>query len=188
MVGVLKRELALSKQANRVCAVLFSVIFIALGAFVRLPLPFTPVPITLQTFFVLLSAGLLGRRLSVITQSSYMLLGALGLPIFTGAASGLGYFISPTAGYLFGFIPAAIIAALYLRRAGDNPRLILQVFCLSSIIILSAGSIWLKVSLRIPLSQALVIGFAPFIIGDFLKATAATWVYLKLKARFRNIL
>jgi biotin transport system substrate-specific component len=136
----------------------------------------------------LLSAGLLGRRLSVVTQSSYILLGALGLPIFTGAASGLGYFISSTAGYLLGFIPAAIFASLYLKRAGNNPRLVLQVFCLASIIILSAGSIWLKISLRIPLTQALVIGFVPFIIGDFLKATAATFVYLKLKERFGKIL
>ncbi len=188
MEFALNKELIIHKQANRICAVLFSVVFISLGAFVRIPLPFTPVPITLQTFFVLLSAGLLGRRLSVTAQTSYIFLGALGLPIFTGASSGLSYLVSPTAGYLLGFILAALFTGAFLKLAGDNPRLILAAFCVSSAVILLTGSIWLKISLNISLAQALFIGFMPFIAGDFLKAIAAAVLYSKLKTRAGQIL
>jgi len=188
MEFALNKELIISKQANRVCAVFFSVVFISLGAFVRIPLPFTPVPITLQTFFVLLSAGLLGRRLSVTAQTSYIFLGALGLPVFTGASSGLAYLASPTAGYLFGFILAAIFIAVFLKFAGNNPRLVLAAFCVSSAVILLAGSLWLKFSLGITLGQSLFIGFMPFIAGDFLKSIAAAFVYSKLKTRAGEIL
>jgi biotin transport system substrate-specific component len=155
---------------------------------VRLPLPFTPVPITLQTFFVLLSAGLLGRKLGVVTQSSYIFLGALGLPVFTGAASGLGYLISPTAGYLLGFVLAAIFAGACLRQAKPDFFPVMAVFGASSLVILLTGSIWLKLSLGISLTQALLMGFAPFIFGDLLKSIAAAYAYLKLKNRFEQVL
>ena len=184
----LNRELTINKQTSRVLAVFFSVTFISLSAFVRVPLPFTPVPITLQTFFVLLSAGLLGRRLSVTTQTSYIFLGALGLPIFTGASSGLVYLVSPTAGYLFGFILAALFTGIFLKLAGDSPRLILTAFLASSAIILLSGSFWLKFSLGLSLAQALFIGFIPFVAGDCLKAIAAAFVYSKLKNRAKQIL
>lgn len=188
MEFALNKELTISKQVNRTLAVFFSVIFIALGAFVRVPLPFTPVPLTLQTFFVLLSAGLLGRRLSLTSQISYIFLGALGLPVFTGASSGLIYLVSPTAGYLFGFILAALFTAVFLKRAGDNPRKVTAAFCASSAGILLAGSLWLKFSLGITLTQALLIGFVPFVAGDFLKAAAAAFVYSKLKNRAGQVL
>jgi biotin transport system substrate-specific component len=188
MEFALNKELALNKQANRVFAVFFSVVFISLGAFVRIPLPFTPVPITLQTFFVLLSVGLLGRRLSLTAQTSYIFLGALGLPIFTGASSGLSYLVSPTAGYLLGFVLAALFSAVFLKLAGDSPRLVLGVFLASSALILLSGSLWLKFSLGLSFPQSLFIGFIPFIVGDFLKAMAAAFVYSKLKTRAGQIL
>jgi len=171
-----------------VSAVFVSVILITLGAFVRIPLPFTPVPITLQTFFVLLSAGLLGRKLSIISLASYIFLGALGLPVFSGAISGLVYLVSPTAGYLFGFILAALFAAVSLKQAQDNRPKVFLVFCVSSAIILLAGSLWLKASLGISLTRSLLMGFVPFIFGDFLKSIAATLVYLRFKNRVASAL
>ena len=188
MEAILRRELITNKQLCRLTAVLFSVIFISLGAFVRMPLPFTPVPLTLQTFFVLLSAGLLNRRLGLTAQSSYVLLGVLGLPVFTGAASGLSYLISPTAGYLLGFILATLFIAGTIRLAKRDLRSVFLVFCIGSIIILLSGSIWLKVALGISLAKALTIGCLPFIPGDLLKIIAVTFLYLRLKARAEEIL
>lgn len=187
METVLKRELILNKRICRVCAVFLAVTFVSLGAFVRIPLPFTPVPITLQTFFVLLSASLLGSRLGVAAQTSYICLGALGLPVFTGAASGLGYLLSPTAGYLPGFVLATIFVAASIKQA-ESYLTALAVFCIADTILLITGSIWLKLSLGISVTQALLMGFAPFIPGDFLKAIAVTFVYLKLKNRADEIL
>lgn len=184
----LNKELTVNKQVSRVLAVFFSVALISFSAFVRIPLPFTPVPITLQTFFVLLSAGLLGRRLSLTTQTSYIFLGVLGLPIFTGASSGLVYLVSPTAGYLFGFVLAALFIGIFLKFAGDSPRLVLTAFLASSAVILLSGSLWLKFSLGLSLAQALFIGFIPFVAGDCLKALAAAALYLKLKNRAEQVL
>ena len=96
MEAVLKKEVILDKTLCRVMGVLTFVILTSLGAFVRIPLPFSPVPITLQTFFVLLSGALLGSNLGTISQLSYLLLGASGLPVFTGAGSGLFYLLGPT--------------------------------------------------------------------------------------------
>jgi biotin transport system substrate-specific component len=185
---VLKRELIVNKQICRISLVLFSVVLISLGAFVRIPLPFTPVPITLQTFFVLLSASLLGRKLSVAAQGGYILLGVLGFPVFTGAASGLVYLLSPTAGYLAGFVLASIFTAVAVKWLKQSYLSVMLVFCASSAIILLIGSFWLKISLGISLTQALFMGFVPFIFGDILKSQAAALAYLGLNKRVKQIL
>jgi len=98
MEAVLKRELTGSKTLNIAIGVCFFLPLTALGAFVRVPLPFTPVPITLQTFFVLLSGAFLGRRSGSLTQLLYLVMGVCGAPIFTGAASGWIYLLGPTGG------------------------------------------------------------------------------------------
>jgi len=184
----LRKEVVINKQICRICMIFLSVIAIGLGAFVRIPLPFTPVPITLQTFFVLLSAALLGRKLSIIAQGIYLFLGILGLPVFTEAAKGLVYLFSPTAGYLIGFILASILTTVLLKRLKQGYFSAMLVFCASSAVILLSGSLWLKISLGISITQALFMGFIPFIFGDLLKSQAASFVYLKLNKRVKEIL
>ena len=88
-----KKEIMLDKSACRAFGVVVFIILTALGAFVRLPLPFTPVPVTLQTFFVLLGALCLGRNLGTLTQALYVSLGILGAPIFSQVVSGLGFLL-----------------------------------------------------------------------------------------------
>lgn len=188
MEAILKRELITNRQLCRIIALFFSVILVSLGAFVRIPLPFTPVPLTLQTFFVLLSAGLLGRRLGLTAQLSYVLLGALGLPIFANASGGLSYFASPTAGYLFGFILATLFVSESLKRAKGNLGSLFLIFYVGSMIILLSGSVWLKVTLGISLTKALAIGCLPFIPGDLLKVIAVTFIYPRFKGRAAEIL
>ena len=91
--GILKREVILNRTICRIIGVSAFVILTMLGAFVRIPLPFTPVPITLQTFFVLLSGLFLGQNLGGIAQLSYVLLGITGLPVFTGTGNGISYLL-----------------------------------------------------------------------------------------------
>ena len=87
MEVILKKELVLNKAACRIIGVAIFVVLTSLGAFVRIPLPFTPVPLTLQTMFVLLSGAFLGSGLAATAQLGYILLGLSGVPIFTGAGS-----------------------------------------------------------------------------------------------------
>jgi len=188
MEAILKKEIIVNKTLCRIIGVLVFIILTTLGAFVRIPLPFTPVPITLQTFFVLLSAAFLGSNLGAVAQLSYILLGLSGLPIFTGAGSGLVYLFGPTAGYLMGFVLAAILVGRFIKRLENNLYSVFALFVLGDLVLLCSGVIWLKVILGYPLAKLLLIGFIPFLPGDLLKAFVAAGLYLKLKNRLKEIL
>ncbi len=185
--AVLNKEIIVNKTLCRIIGISVFVILTALGAFVRIPLPFSPVPITLQTFFVLLSGAFLGSNLGAITQLSYISLGALGLPVFTNAGSGLLYLFGPTGGYLVGFILTSFLIGRFIRYSENNFLFILALFCLGDLILLGSGVIWLKVIFGYNLKKLLFVGFIPFIPGDLLKALVAVSLYLKLKSRLKEI-
>lgn len=186
MEAILRRELVVNKTVCRIIGVMFFVILTSLGAFVRIPLPFTPVPITLQTFFVSLSGAALGGVLGPASQMCYVLLGISGLPIFSKGGSGLLYLFGPTGGYILGFILSSLFIAQYIKYSRDFFTT-LFIFCLGDLILLSCGVIWLKVILGYSFPKTLLIGFLPFIPGDLIKASAAALVYLRVKNRLREI-
>ena len=185
MEGILKREVVVSRGLSRFITVAVFIILTSLGGFVRIPLGFTPVPLTLQTFFVLLCGAFLGSGLGAFTQLSYVSLGFLGLPVFTGNA-GIVSLFGPTAGYLFGFILAAAFIGKFIRQA-KNFYAAFALFCLADFLLLACGSLWLKILLGLPLAKAFLIGFVPFIPGDFVKAFAACAAYWKLRSRVKEI-
>lgn len=185
---VLKREVVADKTTCRVIAVLFFIIMTALGSFVRIPLFFTPVPLTLQTFFVLLAGAFLGRNLGVLSQLGYILIGVIGLPVFSGAQAGLLYLFGPTGGYLFGFMVAAIFIGQFIHLFAKS---IFSVFCLlfaADLIILFCGAAYLAFLTKLSFAQAVSLGVAPFIAGDLLKASAAAGIFWKFKNRAKEIL
>ncbi|MFH1354679.1 MAG: biotin transporter BioY [Candidatus Omnitrophota bacterium] len=188
MEAILKKEIIFTKRLRTVFSVFIFITLTALGAFVRIPLPFTPVPVTLQTFFVLLSGALLGSSLGLTTQLSYIFLGVLGLPIFSQAGSGLFYLFGPTGGYLVGFILASLWIGRAVRQMAKGFWLTFVTFCFADLLILSCGLIWLKLFFGYSFGKLLFIGFVPFIPGDILKVFIATGIYLKLKGRFQAIL
>jgi biotin transport system substrate-specific component len=183
----LNKEIITDKTICRAMGILTFVILTCLGAFVRIPLPFTPVPLTLQTFFVLLSAVCLGGSLAAISQSSYLFLGLLGLPVFTGAGSGLLYLSGPTGGYILGFILSAYLLGKFIKYIGDSLFFNFASIFIASMIILFCGVIWLKLILGFPLKRLLVIGFLPFLPGDLIKSLAVSLIYCKLKSRIRQV-
>ncbi|MFA4933633.1 MAG: biotin transporter BioY [Candidatus Omnitrophota bacterium] len=188
METVIRRELITDKRICRIFAAGVFIIFTTLSAFVRIPLPFTPVPFTLQTFFVLLSGALLGRKLGVFTQCSYMFLGLTGLSVFTGSGSGALYLLGPTGGYIVGFIFSSFLAARLFEKEEKNHLIIFLRFLSADIIILASGMLWLKVSLSCSLSQAFLIGFFPFLLGNVFKIILAVIVYRSMHSRIKAIL
>jgi biotin transport system substrate-specific component len=188
MEAIFTREITSSKVTNRLIAVIAFVILMSLSAFVRIPLPFSPVPLTLQTFFVLLCGAFLGGGLGAVAQISYIFLGVAGLPIFSGTGSGLLYFFGPTAGYLAGFILATLFIGKLIGYSRNSLFYTLVVFCLGDLILLASGTIWLKVIFGYSWDKLLFIGFLPFIAGDLVKAFFASVIYLKLKPRLKEIL
>ena len=187
MEAVLSREIITNKIICRVLGIAAFVILTCLGAFVRIPLPFTPVPITLQTFFVLLSAVCLGSSLGTVTQSSYLFLGLTGLPVFAAAGSGLLYVLGPTGGYLFGFVLSAYLLGKFIKYSGNSLLANFALIFTASLVILFCGILWLKLIFGYPLNRLMFIGFLPFLYGDLLKSLAVAVVYARLKSRLRQI-
>jgi len=140
---------------------------ISLGAWVSIP--FFPVPLTLQTLFVLL-AGAVMKRYAIIPVFLYTVLGALGLPVFHTGVTGFGVLLGPTGGYLAGFVCATFIVGL----AYEHQSVILRIAGLTAgtCIIYVCGVAWLIFSLGTGLAPAVVSGVLPFIPGDIIKVYA----------------
>ena len=150
-------------------------LFIAAMAQLRIPLPFTPVPLTGQTFAVLLAGIALGSRRGSASMLMYLVLGAIGLPVFAGSASGLAILAGPTGGYLVGFIGAAWVVGRMAEHGLDRDfRSIWLVFLAGEAVIYLFGLPWL--SLFVGVQKVLVAGFLPFLPGDLVKLVAATLV------------
>src|SRR2546428_3095822 len=121
------------------------------GARISVPLPFTPVPGTLQTLAVLLAGALLGARAGAASQAVYLFMGVAGLPVFALPGAGPGYLLGPTGGYLFGFIAAAfVVGSLLARRRGGGVPGAAVIFLLGAVMIHLCGLAWLSVVIGDP--------------------------------------
>lgn len=153
--------------------VIFSVL-IALSAQVAIPLPFTPVPLTGQTFAVLFTGAVLGSRRGALALLLYLIEGTAGLPVFApGGAVGLARLLGPTAGYLWAYPLAAFVVGWLAERGWDRsvPRAALAMF-VGNGVIWTLGVLWLSV-LTGDLGTALLQGMLPFLPGDLLKIALA---------------
>ena len=162
------------------------VVMMALGAHVRIPLPFTPVPITLQTFFLSLAGATLGPVFGAASQVVYLFLGAAGVPVFAGG-SGLMYLVqSATTGYLIGFIAAAALVG-WLIRSRKDPGIAWILFSMAAgnLVVYTSGMLWLSLYLHVSLVNAVAIGVVPFLAGDVAKMCAAAGLFRGYRRRAR---
>jgi biotin transport system substrate-specific component len=141
---------------------------LTLSAKTNLPLPY--VPMTLQTLVVLVIGAAYGWRLGGATLIVYLAEGAIGLPVFAGSVGGLAPFWGPTAGYLIGFVAAAVVTGWLGERGWDRsaPRLFVAMG-LGHIIILGAGFAWLALGMKLGLTKAWSVGVAPFVAASLIK-------------------
>ena len=147
----------------------------ALGAQVCIFLPFTPVPITLQVFFVLMSGVLLGKGFSGVSQVMYLGMGLLGLPVFTGWNSGISVLLGVTGGYLLGFIVASSVIGWAMETKLHRSVISLfLIMVLGMTIIYVFGALQLALILHTGLQRTLALGVLPFIPGDIMKAVSVT--------------
>ena len=157
--------------------VLSGVIFLSIMSQLIIPLYFTPVPISLGSFGVILIALLYGRKLGTATVLSYVVAGSLGAPVFAGFKT--GSLFSPTGGYILGYIAAALILGFLSDKgiAKSYVKTFLSLL-LASAAILVLGA--LVLILFVPSKNVFMIGVLPFIPGDMLKAVAATLLFPRL--------
>ncbi len=153
--------------------VILGSLFVAALAQIVIPLPFTPVPITGQTFGVLLVGAALGSKRGAASLVLYLAEGAVGLPFFAGGAHGLTVLTGATAGYLLGFVGAAyVIGRLAEIGYERSVRTSFIPFLIGTVIIYVCGVTWLAVVVG-SFSKAVTLGLVPFIIGDIIKLVVA---------------
>lgn len=164
-------DFAARNAVTQIALVLGGAAFVAVSAQIAIPLPFTPVPLTLQTFAVLLTGAALGSLRGVLAMTVYALVGMAGAPIYSQGASGFG---GATFGYILGFILAAfIVGRLAEGGATTTPWRTTGLMLIGNIAIYAVGVTWLKVSMDFTWSMAIALGATPFLIGDVIKIALA---------------
>ena len=174
LASVLTKEIAISKSAERALIVaLFSFLTFA-GAMIRIPLPFTPVPITLQTLVLFMAVYYLNPKELGLSQVIYIAAGLIGAPVFAAGISGMLALAGPTAGYLAGFIASGMAMAAIKSRIKPDYFKMAMVFAIGALIYLTLGTAHLWLFYHMPLKQAIFAGFLPFIVGDTIKILIAS--------------
>ena len=170
MLDSLMTPSAATSAVTKAALVVFGSLLLAVSAQFKIPL--YPVPVTGQTLVVLLIGMTYGPRLGGITLAAYLFEGALGLPVFAGGAAGAAVLMGPTAGYLFGFLLAAI-AMGYLAERGMGRTVVstIAAMVIGNCVVYLCGALWLADF--IGFSQAIVMGVLPFLYGDALKLVVA---------------
>ncbi|MFH0766404.1 MAG: biotin transporter BioY [Calditrichota bacterium] len=161
-------------------------LLIALSAQIRLPVPFSPVPVTGQTLGVIAVGILLGSKRGAGAVLAYLSEGIMGAPVFAGGACGAAYLLGPTGGYLIGFLPAAYLAGYLAERRGiANPILILSLFVIADAVIFTAGVG--RLAMLMGIGKAISLGLYPFVWGELVKAAILVSVTLGVKAAMNRL-
>src|ERR1700727_1984934 len=160
---------------NTVLAVVSATVLVAICAHIAVPLGFTPVPVTMQTFAVLLLGLLFGPGPAFACLALYLMEGAVGLPVFSPhGPGGMAQMLGPTGGYLLSYPFAAALASVLYRRGRRSFVAALAASGLASLLILAAGATWLGLLSHLKLSLVFAQSVAPFLPGDVVKILAAT--------------
>lgn len=173
-----------SKLRVMIISALFAAI-ISMLAQVAIPMPLG-VPITGQTFAIGLAATILGSRQGTLSVLVYLMIGAIGVPVFAQLTGGLGIIVGPTGGFLIGFIPATWIMGYYLEQTNFTLGHALIANIIGMFVALFIGTAWLKLIAQLSWSAAFIGGFTPFLIGGFIKAFMAASIGIIVRERLRT--
>jgi len=177
-LNILSRDIAMPKWLINMLTVMTGVVLLTLGAYVRIPLGYTPVPVTLQTFFVLYLSARFPGKLGFYAVCSYIGIGIAGAPVFQGYGSGFIQMLGPTGGYLLGFMAASYFISSMADKYSSKVSAFF-VFLLAEVIIYGAGVAHLAVMFRMSLAGAVILGCIPFIPGEIVKLFSAFLLYRK---------
>ncbi len=152
-----------------------------------IPIPVSPVPISLTNLILLISIYILGFKDATISFLIYLLLGAFGLPVFSGFTGGMAKIAGPTGGYLIGFIFMTIIAGIFVERFANRRILIVTGMVLATLVAYFFGTVWLAFQMELPFTAALSIGVIPYLPGDTAKIILAVLTGPLLRSRLQNL-
>ncbi|MEH6945031.1 biotin transporter BioY [Bacillus sp. JJ722] len=171
-------------KRDRLKFLILTALFAAIiGLLAQVSIPIPPVPFTGQTLAVGLAATILGARYGTLSVLLYILLGIVGIPVFSSMTSGLGIVLGPTGGYIVGFIPAAFLTGLYIEKTKLNFTNAMIANTIGMIVALVFGTVWLKLSSDLTWITAILSGAAPFIVLGLVKAALASYLGVIIRNR-----
>lgn len=153
-----------------------------------IPLPFSPVPLSLTNLVLYISIFILGWKSATISYLVYLLLGTVGLPVFSGFAGGPGKLTGPTGGYLVGMIFLTVISGYIAKRYHRKPVIIFLGMLLGSAVNYLFGTLWLCMQLHLSFLEGLMTGVVPYIAFDIIKMVIALFTGMTIQKRLKNFL
>lgn len=169
-----------------VLSALMSALLCILGP-LALPLPFTPVPISLTNFAIYLLAFVLSWRYCVLSYIVYMLIGMIGVPVFSNFGSGIDKIIGPTGGFLIGFVFTAIICSIVNEKFAGKKYMYVFGMIVGLGMEYLFGTFWFMYQQKMGLIESLLLCVVPFLVGDAIKIIAATIIGPTLKRTVQSI-
>lgn len=148
-----------------------------------IPLPFTPVQLSLMNFILYLSLYILGAKKAALSYLLYVFMGFIGLPVFSGFGAGLGKIAGPTGGYIVGFILVPIIGGRCIEKFPNNRFMQFAGICFSYCLCYLLAAYWLGVQSGTTLLQGFIAGVVPFIPGDLAKIALAVVIGPSIQKR-----
>lgn len=174
-----------SSKLRDLVTVAVTAALLAVCSWITIPLPFTGVPVTMQTFAVFFAIAYIGSKRALVTYLIYLALGALGTPVFSGFGGGIGHLTGPTGGYLFGFVLTCIFCIIFERRQISSAIRIL-ILTAGLLICYACGTAWFVIQTGSSVLRSLVLCVAPYVIPDILKILLAVFVASKMKKIIKN--
>ena len=168
-----------SFSAHDLAAIAMSVALIAVCSWISVP---TTIPFTMQTFAVCLVAAVFGLRHGVWAVLCYILLGAVGAPVFAGFSGGFGVLLGTTGGYILGFVFTALIVGFAAEKLGRNVPVLAAAMTVGVLVCYAFGTAWFMFVTKMELSASLAACVIPFIPGDLLKTAAVCVLVPRLES------
>lgn len=170
------------KTVDLIYAALLAALTAVLG-FISITLPFSPVPISGSSLGIMITGSVLTVRQAGLSVLVYILIGAVGLPVFSGFSGGLGVVVGPRGGYYLGFLLGAMLIALLRGKVNNKWRMIVANLIGGILVVYFFGVLWLGFVTGMGVEKALVAGALPFIPGDIFKAVLASFIGLAVNRR-----
>lgn len=174
-------------KTRRITTIAMMTALICILAPLTIPIPFSLVPLSLCNFALFLSAYLLGWKYSTLSCILYLLIGAVGIPVFSGFGSGVGKLAGPTGGYLIGYLLTTLIAGLFIDKFDGKRAWSFLGMALGTLGTYALGTIWLAFQGHMTFAAALMAGVVPFIPGDIIKALCACAIGPVIRKRVMKV-
>lgn len=169
--------------------IVYSALFATLTAvlaYITIPLPFSPIPITGQSLAVMLAGCVLTPIQAGLSMLTFLFMGIIGLPVFSGGRAGIGVIAGKSGGYLIGYLVGAVIISVLVRKSKSKITMFLACLFGGIIVVHILGASWLGYVTGMGIGKAIMVGSVPFLPGDLIKAVAAVAIGVRLNKDLRR--